>query len=99
MQLDNDTVCGEGLTPCPRPAPTLAISDRITHKQNALGELNELNDHNEPNDRSELNDRNDLILNYHNHDAIIQRVNMRSPSNGALIVLITPSPGCDETIN
>jgi len=33
LHLDNDIACGEGLIPCPGPAPTLDINDRITHKQ------------------------------------------------------------------
>ena len=37
-----------------RPAPTLAINDRITHKQHALSEHNELSDPNELDDRIEL---------------------------------------------
>ena len=98
LHLDSGIVCKEGLTPCP--APTLAINDRITHKQQALSEHNELSVHNELDDRIELDDRSSLALNDHDEDISVERIrpNIRPPSNDALIVLMTPPLGCDKTI-
>ena len=81
-----------------RPAPTLAINDRLTHIQHALSEHNELSDHNERYDRIELDVRSKLALNDHDEDVSFERVKMRSPSRDALIVLMTPSLGCDKNI-
>jgi len=69
-----------------RPAPTLAINDRITHKQHALSEHNELSDHNELDYRIELDGRSNLALNDHNEDVSVESDNMCPPSNDALIV-------------
>ena len=67
-----------------------AINARIRHKQ--------FGDHNELDNRIELDDRSNLALNDHNKDVSVERVNMRSPSNDALIVLMTTPMGCDKSI-